>query len=197
MKKFIVIWISQAASLLGSSVVNFALAWYLTQETGSATILATALMVALLPQIFLGPFIGPYIDRWDRKKIIIFSDSFIAVVTIGLVILFFTDTIQIWHIYFSMIARSIGGTFHFPAMGASIPLIVPKKHLARVAGLNQMLGGIVNIIGPPAGALMMEAMPIYGVLAVDIVTAIIAVGLISLITIPNYIKGVLWSLGNY
>jgi len=43
MKKFFVIWVSQAASLLGSSVVNFALAWYLTQETGSATILATAM----------------------------------------------------------------------------------------------------------------------------------------------------------
>ncbi len=188
MKKFFVIWISQAASLVGSAVVNFALAWYLTQETGSATILATALMIAFLPQIILGPLIGPYIDRWDRKKIIIISDSFIAVVTAGLVLLFFTETIQIWHIYIAMIARSIGGTFHFPAMSASIPLIVPEKHLARVAGLNQMLNGVVNIVGPPAGAILMETLPMYGVLAVDIVTAIIAVGLIAVIGIPRPLR---------
>ncbi|UCD09045.1 MAG: MFS transporter, partial [Dehalococcoidales bacterium] len=188
MKKFFVIWISQAASLLGSSIVNFALAWYLTQETGSATILATAMMIAILPQIILGPLIGPYIDRWDRKKIIIVADSFVALITAGLVVLFFTETIQIWHIYVAMIARSIGGTFHFPAMAASIPLIVSEKHLARVAGLNQMLGGIINIIGPPAGALLMETIPVYGVLAVDIGTAIIAVGLMSLIAIPKPLK---------
>lgn len=188
MKKFFVIWISQAASLLGSSVVNFALAWYLTQETGSATILATATMIAILPQVILGPFIGPYIDRWNRKWIIMLSDSFVALVTAGLVLLFFMDAVQIWHIYIAMILRSIGGTFHFPAMAASIPLIVPEKHLARVAGLNQMLGGVVNIVGPPAGALLMEALPIYGVLAVDIVTAIAAVGLIAFIGIPKPVQ---------
>jgi len=145
-------------------------------------------MIAILPQIILGPLIGPYIDRWDRKKIIIISDSFVALVTAGLVALFFTEAIQIWHIYIAMIARSVGGTFHFPSIAASIPLIVPEKHLARVAGLNQMLGGIINIIGPPAGALLMETLPIYGVLAVDIVTAIIAVGLISLIGIPKPLR---------
>lgn len=133
-------------------------------------------------------FTGPYIDRWDRKNIIIFSDSFVALVTGGLVILFFTETIQIWHIYIAMIARAIGGTFHFPALAASIPLIVPEKHLARAAGLNQMLGGVINIIGPPAGALLMETLPIYGVLVIDIVTAIIAVGLISLIGIPKPLR---------
>ncbi|UCC17390.1 MAG: MFS transporter, partial [Dehalococcoidales bacterium] len=111
-----------------------------------------------------------------------------ALVTVGLVLLFFMETIQIWHIYVAMIARSIGGTFHFPAMAASIPLIVPEKHLARVAGLNQMLGGIINIIGPPAGALLMEMLPIYGVLSVDIGTAIIAVGLITLIGIPKPLR---------
>lgn len=188
MKKFFVIWVSQAASLIGSSIVNFALAWYLTQKTGSATILATATMIAILPQIILGPLIGPYIDRWDRKKIIIISDSFVALVTAVLVVLFFTETIQIWHIYIAMITRSVGGTFHFPAMAASIPLIVPKQHLARVAGLNQMLGGVINIIGPPAGALLMETLPMYGVLAVDILTAITAVGLISLIGIPKPLR---------
>jgi MFS transporter, DHA3 family, macrolide efflux protein len=185
MKKFFIIWISQAASLLGSSLVGFALAWYLTQETGSATVLATAMMLNFLPQIILGPFIGPYIDRWNRKKIIIISDFFVALVTACLVILFLTDTIQVWHIYIAMVARAIGGTFQSPAVAASISLIVPEKHLARAAGLNQMLGGVINIAAPPAGALLMETLPMYGVLAVDIITAVIAIACIVFIMIPQ------------
>jgi MFS transporter, DHA3 family, macrolide efflux protein len=185
MKKFFVIWISQAASLFGSAIVQFALAWHLTQETGSATILATAVLVALLPQIILGPFIGPYIDRWNRKKIIIISDFFIALVTAGLIILFLTDTIQVWHIYIAMVARATGGAFQFPAMAASIPLIVPEKHLARAAGLNQMLNGVINIAAPPAGALLMATLSMHWVLAVDIVTALIAIGCIFLVAIPQ------------
>jgi MFS transporter, DHA3 family, macrolide efflux protein len=95
MKKFFVFWVSQAFSLIGTAVVEFALAWYLTKETGSSTVLATALLVALLPSIFLGPFIGPLIDRWNRKKIMIFADAFVTLVTAGLVILFFTGVIQV------------------------------------------------------------------------------------------------------
>jgi DHA3 family macrolide efflux protein-like MFS transporter len=185
MKTFFVMWFSQAFSLIGTVVVEFALAWYLTRETGSATILATAMLVALIPQIVLGPFIGPLVDRWNRKKIMIFADLSIAVVTLGLVLLYLTDTIQIWHIYVAMVLRSIGQTFHFPAVLASIATIVPEKHLTRAAGLNQMLQGVVSIAAPPLGALLMEALPMQGVLAVDIGTAIIAVGFILPLTIPQ------------
>ena len=102
MKKFFVLWSSQAASMFGSSVVGFALAWYLTKETGSATILATAMMVNFIPPFVLGPFIGPFIDRWNRKKIMIFGDLATMLLTLALVVLFYTNTIQIWHIYVVM-----------------------------------------------------------------------------------------------
>src|SRR4030067_190703 len=99
------------------------------------------MLVALLPQILLGPFIGPFIDRWNRKKIMIFADLSIAVITVGLVVLFFTGTIEIWHIYVALVGRAIGQSFHFPAMMASVPLVVPDKHLSRATGLNQTLHG--------------------------------------------------------
>jgi DHA3 family macrolide efflux protein-like MFS transporter len=178
-------WFSQAASLIGTVVVEFALAWYLTRETGSATVLATAMMVALIPQIVLGPFIGPLVDRWNRKKIMIFADLSIAVVTLGLVILFLTGSIQIWHIYVAMALRAIGQSFHFPAFMASVATVVPTKHLSRAAGLNQMLQGIVSIAAPPLGAFLMEILPMQGVLAVDIATAVIAVAIIMPLTIPQ------------
>ena len=188
MKSFLILWISQAFSLFGSAVVEFALAWYLTIKTGSATVLATAMLVAFLPHIILGPFIGPLIDRWDRKKIMIASDSSIALVTVGLIVLFMTGNIQAWHIYLAMVARAIGQSFHFPAMQASIPMIVPEKQLSRAAGLNQMLQGAVNIAAPPAGAVLMGLLPMHGMLTIDIATALIAVGCLLPIAIARPAK---------
>ena len=165
--------------------MEFALAWYLTIETGSATVLATAMLIAFIPQILLGPIAGPYIDRWNRKRIMILADVFIALVTVGLVALFYFKAIQIWHIYVAMILRAIGQTIHFPAMQAAIPMIVPEKHLARASGLTQMLMGVINIAGPPAGAFLLGFLPMQGVLAIDIVTALIAIGCLLPIIIPQ------------
>ena len=185
MKKFFVLWSSQAASLFGSAVVQFALAWYITRETGSATVLATALMVSFIPQVILGPLVGPFIDRWNRKLILICADLYVMLLTVALIILFVTDSIQIWHIYLIMVGRSIGETFQMPALGASIPLIVPEKHLVRANGLFQMLQSGIRVVAPPAGAFLMEALPMQGVLSVDIITAIIAVGCLLPLVIPR------------
>lgn len=171
--------------MFGSSIVGFALAWYLAKETGSATILATAMMVAFLPQIVLGPFIGPFIDRWNRKKIMIYGDLATMLLTLVLVVLFYTETIQIWHIYVVMTGRSISGVFQGPALQSSIPMIVPEKHLVRANGLNMTLNGTINIVGPPSGAFLMEALPMQWVLSVDIITAVIAVGCLLPLAIPQ------------
>jgi MFS transporter, DHA3 family, macrolide efflux protein len=169
-------------------VVEFALAWYLTKETGSATILSTAVMVALIPQILLGPLIGPLIDRWNRKTIMIFADMSVTLVTVVLVVLFLTKTIEIWHIYVAMFLRAIGQSFQFPAMMAAVATIVPEQHLSRANGLNQMLQGVIGIAAPPLGAFLMEILPMQGVLAVDIGTAIIGIGCLLFISIPQPVR---------
>ena len=197
MKKFFVVWSSQAASLFGSAVVQFALAWYLAKETGSATVLSTALIVAVIPSIVLGPFVGPFIDRWSRKKIMIFADLFIALLTLVLVILFYTKTVQVWHIYVVMAGRSIGDTFQGPALWASIPMIVPEKQLVRANGLFQMLQSAIKIVAPIAGAFLMETLPMQEVLSVDIITAIIAVSCLLPLAIPQPPRTTLAVKANY
>ena len=117
--RFFTVWGGQAFSLFGSALVQFALVWYLTKETGSATVLATATLVALLPQIVLGPFVGALVDRWNRRIIMIVADSAIAVATLGLIWLFASGLIEIWHIFLLMGVRSLGGAFHQPAMTSS------------------------------------------------------------------------------
>ncbi len=183
--KFFTIWTGQAFSLVGSALVQFALIWWLTQKTGSATILATVSLVALLPQIVLGPFVGALVDRWNRRLIMIVADTSIAVATAGLMVLFATGRIEVWHIYAISLFRSLGGAFHYPAMSASTSLMVPNKHLARVAGANQLLQGVVSIFAPPLGALLISLMPTQLVLGIDVVTALLAVVPLLFIAIPQ------------
>ena len=186
--RFFTVWGGQAFSLFGSALVQFALVWYLTQQTGSATILATATLVAMLPQIVLGPFVGALVDRWNRRAIMMVADGGIAVATIGLIYLFASGDIQIWHIYVILMIRSLGQAFHFPAMQASTSLMVPEKHLTRISGANQTLQGAINIIAPPTGALLLEVLPMQGVLAIDIVTALLAISPLVFIPIPQPVR---------
>lgn len=182
---FFTIWTGQAFSLFGSSLVQFALVWWLTQKTGSATVLATATLVALLPQIIFAPFIGALVDRWNRRLIMIIADGIIALVTAFLFYLFATDQIQVWQIYVVMFIRSFGGAFHQPAMTASTSLMVPDKHLAQLSGANQLLQGLVGIAAPPLGALLIEAFSTQNVLLIDIATALLAILPLLFIPVPQ------------
>jgi DHA3 family macrolide efflux protein-like MFS transporter len=186
--RFFTFWGGQTFSLFGSALVQFALVWYLTRETGSATILATATLVALLPQIVLGPMAGALVDRWNRRIIMMAADGLIAVATIVLIYLFATRHVQIWHIYLILMVRSLGQAFHFPAMQASTSLMVPEKYLTRISGANQTLNGAINIIAPPTGALLLEVLPMQGVLSIDIVTGLLAILPLVFIHIPNPIR---------
>jgi DHA3 family macrolide efflux protein-like MFS transporter len=139
MTSFFVIWTGQAFSLVGSQLVQFALVWWLTKTTGSATVLAFATMMALLPQIVLGPFAGALVDRWDRRRVLMVADGGIALATLLLAALYALGLVQVWHIYALMLVRAAGSAFHWPAMQASTTLLVPEKHLSRIAGLNQTI----------------------------------------------------------
>ncbi len=188
MRKFIPIWSAQIFSLLGSGLVEFALVWWITQKTGSAAMLTTATLVALLPQVFLAPFAGALVDRWNRRKVMIFADGIIALLTLSLAILFAFDLVQVWHIFIVMFMRAIGGIFHWPAMQASTSLMVPEKHFARVAGINQALRGSLSIIAPPLGALLMSVLKFYQVIGIDVITAIIAITPLLFIHIPQPVR---------
>jgi DHA3 family macrolide efflux protein-like MFS transporter len=158
-KTFFLIWTGQAFSLFGSELVQFALVWFLTKQTGSASVLAMASFVALLPKVFISPFIGALIDRWNRQKVMIFADLFIATFTLILVVIFWMDRVQVWHIYAIMFIRALGSSFHWPAMQSSTSLMVPKDQLSRISGMNQTLQGAQGILAPMVAALLLDALP--------------------------------------
>jgi DHA3 family macrolide efflux protein-like MFS transporter len=183
--RFFTIWTGQAFSLLGSQLVSFAVIWWLTQTTGSATILATASLVGLLPQVILGPFTGTFVDRWSRRLTMIIADGLIALATIGLAILFALGHVQIWQVYTLLFIRSVCGGFHWPAMQASTTLMVPKEHFARIQGLNQMLQGGMSIAAAPLGALLLAWIPMEWILAIDVFTAMLAITPLFFFQVPQ------------
>jgi DHA3 family macrolide efflux protein-like MFS transporter len=187
-QRFFTVWTGQAFSLFGSTLVQFTLIWYLTKSTGSATVLATATLLGLLPNIFFSPIAGIWIDRWNRRLVMILSDSLIALATLILIILFATGWIQVWHIYVILLIRAVGGAFHYPSLQASTSLMVPKDQLPRIAGLNHTLAGINNIVAPPLGALLLGLLPMQKVLLIDIGTAALAVGILLFTSIPQPVR---------
>ncbi len=182
---FFTIWTGQAFSLLGSQLVQFALIWWLTKTRGSANVLAASSLAGLLPQVILGPVIGTLVDRWNRRLTMILADGTIALATFGLALLFLSGRVEIWHVYLLMFIRSAAGGFHWPAMQASTSLMVPKEHLARIQGLNQMLQGGMSIISAPLGALLLDVTSIQGILLIDIVTAAMAIAPLFFIAVPQ------------
>lgn len=184
-KIFILIWSGQAFSLFGSELVQFSLVWYLTAKTGSPSVLALASFAALIPRVLIGPVSGALVDKWDRQKIMVAADAAIAVVTIFLLAGFYFTTVRPWHIYLVMFLRSIGSGFHWSSMQASTSLLVPKKNLAKIAGFNQTLRGLLGIISPVAAALLLETASIFVVLLIDVVTALIAILPLLFVDIPQ------------
>lgn len=182
---FLIIWTGQAMSLLSSSIVQFAIIWWITIEMGSAKSLAFASIAGIMPQIILGPFIGVWIDRLDRKLIMIVADLSIAIFTLILGLLFYLQVVEIWHIYILLAIRSVGSSFHYPAMQASTPLLAPKEQLTRIAGINQTLYSIANIAGPAIGAVVCQMISMQYIVLIDILGAVWACSALAFVTIPK------------
>jgi DHA3 family macrolide efflux protein-like MFS transporter len=182
---FFTIWSGQTLSWIGSAVAQFGLVWWITAKTGSATVLAVATLVSMLPNVVLGPLVGALIDRWNRRIVMLVADGVIALASLWLAYLFWADILAIWQVYVVMLVRAIGGAFHWPANQASISLMVPKEHLPRIAGLNQAIGGAVNIISPPVGALLLAIMPLHWIMMIDVITALFSILPLLFIIIPQ------------
>ena len=184
-RTFAIIWSGQFFSILTSSLVNFAIIIWLSLQTGSAEMLAWAAIAAMLPQSIIGPFTGALIDRGNRKLVMMLADTFIALCTLLLAILFWLDVAELWHIFALLARRSVGSAFHMPAMQASVPLLAPTDQLTRIAGINQIIASVSQIAGPALGAMLITIWDIEYVLIFDVAGALLAVTSLFFVHIPN------------
>ena len=183
-KNYLFFWSGQLFSLLGSTIVQFVIIWWITVETKDLTIISVAAFFSFLPQFIFGPLAGVFADRWNRKIMIGLSDFFQAITTFSLVLLFFFDIQEVWMIILINSFRGLFQGFHWPAVNAIIPLMIPKEHLSRMNAINYLFTGLVNTMGPVIAGSFLLILPINQILWVDILTFFFAIIPLLLIKIP-------------
>lgn len=184
-RNFFTIWAGQGVSNFTSSVLQFAVVWYLTDQTGSAGVLTLAMFMGFFPQAVLGPFAGVMIDRFNRKMIMILSDILIAVVSFGLVVAGWTGHLSTGFILGVLFLRSVGTAFHAPCMQAVTPQIVPEKELTRCAGYSQALTSVSDIFSPAAAAVLYQYWSLGNIVMLDIFGACFAAVTLMISVIPK------------
>lgn len=183
--RFFIIWSGQSLSLIGSSLTQFVLIWWITQETGSAGAVALAGAMGLLPSAIFSPFGGAVADRLSRRWLMVAADTITALSMLVLVLLFAGGRVELWHVYTLMFVRATMQSFQQPAAAASTANLVPKAWLERVAGMNQAVQGIMAIASAPLGALALAFLPTQGALMIDVVTAFLGVVPLLFYQIPQ------------
>lgn len=179
---------AQTLSLLGSSIVQYAIVWYITLTTSSGVMLTISTLCGFLPQIGISFFAGVWIDRYDRKKMIMLSDTCIAAETLLLAIAFFSGFKSNLLLFMVLIIRSAGTGIQTPAVNAILPQIVPKEELMRINGINASLSSLILLLSPAISGAILSLAPLEMTLLIDVSTAIIGVGITSTISIAPYVR---------
>lgn len=185
MRTFFIIWAGQLVSVLGSGLTNFALGVYIFELTGSATQFGLVLLSGTLPSLLIAPIAGALVDRWNRRLVLILSDTGNALITILIWVLLISNSLSIWTIYLVAALGAILSTFQTPAYTASITLIVPKEQYGRASGLMQMIGAVTQIVTPIVAGYLVVSIGLQGILLIDIITFLPAVGALLIINIPQ------------
>jgi DHA3 family macrolide efflux protein-like MFS transporter len=188
-KKTTIFLVSQTFSLLGSSLVQYALLWFVTLDTKSGAIMALYIVCGFVPTFFLSPFGGVWADRYDRKKLIVFSDGFIALVTLLLAVVFMVSGKSLWLIMVAAALRAVGTAVQGPAVGAILPQFVPQEHLTRVNGISGSIQAAIMLVSPILSGVFITVWPVHIVFFIDVVTAALAIAaLLFFLNVPPHEK---------
>jgi MFS family permease len=182
---FTIVWVGQAFSLLGTSMTAFALTIWAYQLTGSATALALVNFFHITPLLLISPVAGVIVDRSNRKLMMALSDLASGLATIGVLILYVTGNLQIWHLYVVSVISGTFQTFQWPAYSAAITMIVPKQHYARAHAMTDLAGNTSGIFAPLLAGALLAFIGLGGILTIDIATFVIALGSLLIVHIPQ------------
>jgi len=183
---FSIIWFGQLVSIVGSGLTRFALGLWVYQRTGSVTQFALIALSSILPHLILSPLAGALVDRWDRRWVMILSDLGAGFSTFLIAALFFTDLLAVWHIYLITAISAAFDTFQWPAYSAAITLLVPKENLGRANGMVQFGQAASEIFAPVLAGILMVTIQMWGVLLIDFVTFLFAVGTLLIVRFPEH-----------
>ena len=175
----------QFISVIGSGMTRFGLSVWVLAETGDMTAYTTMMFFAVFPAGLGALFAGPFIDRWDRRLVIIYADVIASLSTLLIAILYFTDFLDVWHLYLALSVNGIANAFISPAMQSSTRLLVSKDKLNKASGLSQLLRPMETIVAPSLAGFVVGAYSLGAVFAIDFVTFIINVVFLFMMEIPQ------------
>ncbi len=183
---FLLFWTGQIISLLGSAIVTFSIIWWVTIEYESEFYLGLASFLSMGFFVLIAPFAGVWVDRWNKKWLIAVVDFLQAVITIALILIFRYTTIPLWSVFIILAVRGILQAFHTPAVRSLIPQMVPEENLNQMNSVNFVFNGVVNLVGPLIGALLVERIPTtHPIFWIDVGTFLFAIIPLLIISLPK------------
>lgn len=184
--QFILLWLTQSLSALGSAMTSYALVLWLYGESGSALYTAMLTITSYAPYVLLSIFAGALCDRFDKKKTMLICDSIAALCTVTVILLFACNALQVWHLY---IVNAIGGlmnTVQQPASEIASTVLVPEKHYQKIGGLRYFSSSLSSILTPVIATAVYSFSGLEAVLTVDLLTFAVAfITLMFFIRIPK------------
>jgi len=184
MSVFTLVWFGQVVSLMGSGLTGFALGVWVYQLTGSITQFALIAVCSRLPGIAIAPIAGALIDRWDRRRAMIYSDIGAGLTVLSIALLYFAGRLEVWHICLAMTANSALSAFQWPAYSAATTMLVPKRHLGRAAGMVQTGEALGLIVSPALGGVLLASIGLDGIFLLDFATFLFSIVTLFLVRIP-------------
>ena len=187
--KTLLFLISQGITLFGSTLVQMAIVWYVTLNTSSGAWVAAFSICSYLPQFLISFLGGVWADRYNRKKLIIGADIVIAVVTLIMMLAmpYITEeAILLGGLLVMSVIRSLGSGIQTPAVNSVIPQLVPEAQLMRFNGINSTMQSFVQFAAPAVAGVILSVSTLGSTLLIDILTAILGVGILSCVLIPKH-----------
>ena len=185
MKTFVTVWFGQVVSQVGSSMTGFALSIFVYQISGSVTQLAMVLLAANLPGIILAPVAGVWVDRFDRRIVMMVSDAAAGLGAVALLFIAWTGELTFWPMVIVAAFGSAGAAFQEPAYRASIVTLVSKEQLGRANGMIEMGPALGTLMAPAIAGAIILTFGIEVVLAIDVITFLVAVGSLGVVKFPR------------
>jgi DHA3 family macrolide efflux protein-like MFS transporter len=185
MRIFVVIWLGQMVSLIGTAMTRFALLIWTYQQTEQATAVALLGFFSFVPYVLVSPLAGVVVDRFDRRQVMILADMGAGIMTIGLLVLHQQDALQIWHLYLAQAVASFFEAFQLPAYTAVTSTLVAKSQYGRINGMRSAAGAVADIIAPLSAGLVVALIGIGGVMIVDVATFGVAMLALLVVRLPR------------
>ena len=184
-KNFRLFFVGQTVSLTGTWLQQTAMAWLIYDMTGSKLLLGLIATIGALPMLFLSIFGGVIADRYSKRKILIFTQSFSMILAFVLSYLIFFHYIKIWHIFVTAILGGAAFAIDMPVRQSFFNDIVKKDDLMNAVALNSSIVNAARIIGPALAGIIMAKFGIFWCFVLNGLSFLAVLGALFKIQIPK------------